>query len=139
MNSFHKVIPIGQTKTHAVITAKSSEREWLFYLPFSDRPAGDPVFEFVLQFKDENGKNYRMKKEVTRYTFERYKTYDQISISYRKSNPFDIFIRDTTFTDTYQAFTYWEFIICFSITMIAAISGISVGKRLRKKYKKQRN
>src|SRR5699024_10670208 len=56
LNLYRKIIPIGQTKTKAVIIDELADRSF--------RRHEDSRFEFSIQFKNEHGE-----KEVTRDTY----------------------------------------------------------------------
>lgn len=132
VNTFHKVIPIAQMKTDAIIIEKNSEREWLRHSLTSNQKA-DPVFQFTLTYEDKTGRMYRVVKEVTYHTFNKYGTYDSIPISYRNGNPFDLFIKGTSLKDLFDAVMYWQFIIYATIATMAIFSGFFTLKRLQKK------
>ena len=121
VNSIHKIIPVGQTTTDALIIDKYSEREWQFVpAPIFVDQVVDALFEFTLSYEDESGETYKIVKAVTAHTFENYDISDTIPISYRNSNPLDVFIRNTTFMDAIQAIRYWELGI-YLFTVVAAI------------------
>lgn len=126
INTFHKAVPIFQTKTDAVIVDKYSEREWLAFrgLHALSEHTADPLFQLTLLYKDENGVERRAIKEVTHHTFYKYEVNDAILISYRDANPFDIFIRESTLLDFIDATKYWQFIIYSSISTAAILTGI---------------
>lgn len=130
INSFHKIIPLDQTKTDAVIVEKHAERKWIFI-----NETADPIYEFTLTYNDRNDLPHRVVKEVTPHTFQRYETFDLIPISYRNSNPFDIFHRDMVMTDVYEIALYWQFFIYIAIMALSILIGVYT---LRNYLKKRR-
>lgn len=129
------MISIGQVKTDAVIVSKHSEREWLVYR-FHFDTVTDPLFQFELNYTDQDGVSRRVVKEVTHHTFHKYDTFDSIPISYRPSNPLDVFIRDTMIADALDIYLYSKFILFSSMSLVALILGVITIRRLCKKRRK---
>lgn len=132
VNAFHKVIPVGQTKTEATIVDKYAEREWLALQRYVDYKI-DPFFQFELLFEDHDGNEMRVKKEVTHYTYYKYDKYDTIPISYRDSNPLDIFIRKTSVYDLFDLVSYVKLYLYLVGAVATVWIGVIVIRRLYKK------
>ncbi|MFA8437399.1 hypothetical protein [Pueribacillus sp. YX66] len=92
VNSFHKFIPLGQTKTDAIVKAKDSELEVMYFLKMWRETTADPTFTLQLLFETEDGERYEVVKEVTRHTYRKTDVGDVLEISYRNVNPYDIFV-----------------------------------------------
>lgn len=124
VNAFYKIVPIGQTKTEATITSKYSQREWLAFRTDTDHMI-DPLFQFELIYTDQNGKEHRVVKEVTSYTYYKYDVNDTIPISYRNANPLDIFIRKMSLFDFLSLFKYAKFYLYIAGSIATIIFGRS--------------
>ncbi|MDA3129451.1 hypothetical protein ACFPTR_03665 [Aliibacillus thermotolerans] len=135
LNGFHKIVPIGQVETEAVIASKHSEREWQVY-HFRFDTVTDPLFQFELNYTDQDGVSRRVIKEVTHHTFHQYDAFDSLPISYRSSNPFDIFVRGTTLTDVLDIFFYRKFFLFSFMFCVAVLFGVISIRRLYKKRRK---
>ena len=115
LNLYRKIIPIGQTKTEAVIIDELADRSF--------RRHEDSRFEFTIQFKNEHGENIEVIKEVTANKFEKYFVGDNIPISYRNGNHYDVFINEMTTTDLIQSLFYHQSIMYIVMTVLVLIIG----------------
>lgn len=124
LNLYRKIIPIGQTKTEAVIIDELADRSF--------RRHEDSRFEFSIQFKNEHGENIEVIKEVTANTFEKYFVGDNIPISYRNGNHYDVFINEMTTTDLIQSLFYHQSIMYIVMTVLVLIIGYILIKKKSK-------
>ena len=103
VNILRKMIPISNTKTEAIIIDEQADIGY--------RKHQDAKFEFTLSFQNRDGENVEVVKEVTKNTFDQFSFGDKIEISYRNSNPYDVFVNHTTLADITQSLFYIELLI----------------------------
>ena len=114
-NLFHKIIPIAQTKTEAVITEKHADISYKKYQ--------DSSYEFTLEYTSKAGEDIRVVKAVTRHTYNKYEAYQNVPISYRNSDPYNVFIQGTTGIDLLNMVTYIEWMLYMMLIGLFFIVG----------------
>lgn len=114
LNMLRKVLPFGKTETEAQIVDR--------YYELSHRRYKDSEFEFNLSFEDTNGQKIHLTKNVTPHTYEQFQFGDTLPIEYRNANPYDVFVRSTSFTDIMQIILTWQGLVLASITGILLYS-----------------
>ncbi len=109
-NLLHKIVPIAQTKTEALITEK--------HVDISYKEYQDSAYEFTLEFTSQTGEKIRVVKAVTRHTYNKYEIYEKLPISYRNSDPYDLFVQGTSEIDLLNMMTYTEWMLYAMLLLI---------------------
>ncbi|WP_203364223.1 hypothetical protein [Bacillus sp. REN10] len=121
-NLFHKLIPWMKASTEAKIIDKYS------YITY--RKHEDSTYQLTLLFEDRNGHEMKVIKEVTENTYGHYVIGDPLPISYRQSNPYDIFVNGTNGADIIDTLFYNETLIYISSIAVTLFVGYALlGKR----------
>lgn len=130
LNLFRKLLPFGKTETEAIIFDRDSH--------FTFRKYEDSSYELSVAFKDEAGRTYQVIKDVTRHTYHQYDIGDKLPITYRNANPYDVFIRGTSFQDIFQAFMTWEALVYLIMMAVTLFVGWIFFKERRKEWELSR-
>ncbi|HLR70486.1 MAG TPA: DUF3592 domain-containing protein [Pseudogracilibacillus sp.] len=104
INMIHKVVPVSQTETIAIVRDTQASGGGRY---------SDPTYELTLRFRDSSKEVHTVKKEVTRTTYKKHRKGSLIYITYRNQNPKDLFISRTSFKDVIGIGLYLEFIFYF--------------------------
>lgn len=132
-NLFQKLFPFMKTKTDAVIIDKDS------YITY--RKYEDSSFELTLLFRDESGNTIKVIKDVTQHTYNKYGIGEKLPATYKDSNPYDLFISDTTVTDVLHTFLYVEFLVYIVMIAVMIYTGFKLWKYKdiysKKRYKRR--
>lgn len=114
-NLVHSVLPAGKNSAEALIINEDS------YVTY--RKHEDSSYRFNIAFEDENGETIQAVKYVTPNTYGNYSIGDRLPIEYQTSNPYNIHVRGTTFTDIRQMLLTWEM---FLYATLFAVSGFVI-------------
>ncbi|WP_153723002.1 hypothetical protein [Sporosarcina cascadiensis] len=131
LNLIRKVLPFGKTEAEALILDKSAD--------ISYRRHEDSVYELIVSFRDQAGQNIEVVRDVTRSTYNQYDIGDMLPIAYRSTDPYDLFVRGTSFVDVFQqTFMFYELYMYVALLAVSAFVGWAYIQELKKR-KKVRN
>src|SRR5690606_37969655 len=101
----------------------------------------DSSFELTLLFRDESGNTIKVIKDVTRHTYNKYGFGEKLPATYKDSNPYDLFISDTTVTDVLHTFLYVDFLVYIVMIAVMIYTGFKLWKYKdiysKKRYKRR--
>lgn len=124
-NLFQKLFPFMKTKTEAVIIDQHANTTYRRY--------EDSSYHFTLLFEDENGMAIRSMKHVTNTTYSSYNVGDSFPISYRNSNPYDVFVNHTNLLDVIPTLFYVELLVYSGFIACIIFTGCVLLKRRKSK------
>lgn len=126
-NLFHKLFPFMKTTTQAQIIDMDAYTTYRRY--------EDSSYRFTLSFQDENGESIQTIKEVTNHTYSDFTVGDLIPISYRNSNPYDVYVNHTNLIDVFQTLFYVELLIYVVFIACIIFTGYALVDRRKNKKK----
>lgn len=128
VNLFHKIVPIAQTTVEAEIIDQVSDINITSKGNFS-------THYLTVRFTAEDGQDYRVEKEVTGTTYNKWASETSIDIRYRNSNPYTIFIKTTSVFELISVLLHrWTIVyLMFLLVIFGAISYYSDNRKRRRK------
>lgn len=115
LNLVRKLLPFGKTDTEAVIFDRDSHVTYRKY--------EDSSYELTVSFEDQAGRTFQVIKDVTGHTYQQYDIGDKLPITYRNTNPYDVFVRGNSFLDIFEAALTWESFVCLVMMAVTLFAG----------------
>lgn len=133
LNLFYKLIPIGQTTVEAKIIDRESD------INITSRGNYSTHYLTVL-FPAEDGETYRVTKEVSGSTYNKWANESSVEIRYRNKNPYDIFIPITSVLEVISVLLHrWTFLyVLILFIIIGSITYYLEGLPYRRAQRRRR-
>ncbi|WP_210469104.1 hypothetical protein [Sporosarcina sp. 6E9] len=112
VNLIRTVQPFGKTKTEATVVDRF---EYTTYRRYEDS-----IWELTISYKNHAGRTIEMAKDVTRHTYPQYGIGNQLPISYRNADLYDVFVRGNSIWDYLLLFTYKELLVYLGLIAVSA-------------------